>query len=123
MYLCYDVVKIILEIKYKNWVKEKKCLCGGEDFKVCHIIECYQCPRNYCLFQKGYEKWMWMCSYCRETFCGHHEFKQSRNREKFCSVCIHDDTFKFATESELDCFSDDKVMAVYLRKYSQSPEY
>ena len=125
MYLCYDVVRIILKIKYNNWLNEKMCLCGGDDFKKCLIVECYDCPRNYCLNQKGYKNWMWKCSYCLETFCGYHDFKTSRrNNEKYCSICVRDDVYEVQQEYEIPCLSDNKMLILMSsKKYPESPEY
>ena len=86
--LSYDVVKIILEIKYSNWLKEKQCVCGNHDFKECEIAECHGCINVYCRKQPGWENWMWECRDCYDWFCGKHDFYITPAYRKICIQCI-----------------------------------
>ena len=86
--LSYDVIKIILEIKYKNWLKEKKCVCGNDNFKECDIAECFACENNYCSNQPGYSSWVWECRDCYEWFCGKHDFYITPSYSKICVNCV-----------------------------------
>lgn len=86
--LSYDVVKMILELKYKNWLKEKKCVCGHHDFKECDLAECHGCTSAYCRSQAGWDKWMWECRDCFDWFCGNHAFYITPAYRKICEACI-----------------------------------
>lgn len=116
MYLSYDVVKLILEIKYNNWIKEKECLCGSEDYKECDIIECYACPNNYCFNQEKFEQWIWQCWDCEEYFCGFHDFRMNRNRDRFCDSCIYPDSFEITLKNKLRRLPTRKVLALHTHR-------
>ncbi len=87
-YLTYDVVKIILEIKYSNWLREKKCVCGYHDFKECEISQCFECTNTYCESQFGWDRWMWECFECEEWFCGNHLLFVSSDYKRRCERCV-----------------------------------
>lgn len=86
MSLCYDVVKIILKIKYQNWLNELRCLCGSDDYRECAIIKCYECEDMYCLLQHNFISWMWECNFCGEFRCGKHGFYIDN---KYCQNCYN----------------------------------
>ena len=129
MYLSYDVVKFILEIKYKNWINEKMCLCGGDDYKTCDIVECYSCPKNYCLHQKGFNAWVWACHECHEYHCGNHTFRMNFVGDKFCNNCISPENFEMAPRKKIKCLPTHKLIALHINRTKQinpppeSPEY
>jgi hypothetical protein len=87
-------VKIILEIKFKNWCELKKCICGGADFKNCNPVECADCEDVYCKNQKGIKEWVWDCSNCWGSYCGEHEFKVDRIGKRVCFYCISPEDYK-----------------------------
>lgn len=87
MYISYDVVKIILEIKYKNWLNEKKCICGNHDFKECDFVGCSCCSNNYCENQEGLDNWLWECQDCSYHYCGEHLFHINDDYQKICLKC------------------------------------
>lgn len=124
MYLSYDIVKIILEIKYNNWVIEKQCLCGEDDYKECDIIQCYACSNHYCLNQKEFSRWIWQCFECREYYCGYHEFRMNIDRYKYCDNCIYPDCFQIAIKNEIHRLPLRKVIALNKHRaktYNYSP--
>jgi hypothetical protein len=86
-YISYDVVKIILEIKYQNWVNEKSCVCGNEDFRNCIYTRCGICGVTHCTDQPGYSSWVWHCNFCVEFFCGAHRFSLDPFGKKVCIEC------------------------------------
>lgn len=92
-YLCYDVVRLILKIKYENWCKLKMCICGGDNFKVCWTFKCQECNEVYCNKQKGVNDWIWYCTICEGRYCGMHEFKLDRLERKTCFFCISRSTY------------------------------
>ncbi len=117
MYLCYDVVRLILKIKYNNWLNLKRCLCGGDDYKECRIVECYDCELNYCLLQKNYYNWMWTCCSCGEIFCGKHKFHLTFNDEHYCLNCVRPHIYIKSSEDEIPSLKQ-QVSVI-----QESPEY
>ena len=115
MYLSYDVVKIILEIKYQNWINEKKCLCGSNDFKRCSIFECKLCDNNYCRKQIGYSNWIWECRSCYDWYCGDHSFRLIiRNGEaaKVCDSCTFEKKYFIPKSKTIEKLSKQKLVAL-----------
>lgn len=100
MSLCYDVVRIILKIKYQNWLNELKCLCGADDYRECSIVECYECNDMYCLLQTNFTCWMMECRFCEKFRCGKHDLYVDN---KFCQNC-----YNLICEADLDNFTQFK---------------
>ena len=86
--LCYDVVRIILKIKYNNWCLLKKCICGYEDFKKCSTVECEECNAIHCSNHPDFKSWFWYCSMCSNNYCGFHRFRLDKHYQKYCNSCI-----------------------------------
>ena len=82
-----ELMRHIMAIKYDNWQRLKKCVCGNHDFKACPIIECSACTSYYCAGQKGYSYWMWECRDCYDWFCGTHRFYITPTFSKICEAC------------------------------------
>lgn len=109
MFLCYDVVKMILKIKYLNWCKLKMCICGGDDFKTCWTFKCKECNDVYCNKQDNLKDWVWYCTICEERYCGLHEFKLDRLARKTCFFCISKQTYGVIKDRKIEHLSVIKV--------------
>ena len=127
MYLSYDVVKYILEIKYKNWVDLKQCICGYDDFKVCYergeILFCADCENIYCNGQLNLSDWLWYCDTCEDYYCGDHPYYEVENA-RCCDYCVK--PMRKNPKCELSAIDYKKQKILFAKRWQHmksSPEY